>query len=612
MSTPALATAGARFGYRAFRAGSFDELLNQHVEHPAQMSVSECVDQALASGRLLLQAAAGAGKSEFLLQVQRNIANGYERVSNAIIVRLRSLPLSLEFSSADEVAAYLSALADLDIASGSQPRTLLLLDGLNEAPNRVASTVLNAAELLARQNPWLSVVVADRLTRRELPSRRWALCGLTGTTDGDIVTRLGRMPERDLSLYRSPFFLDRLNPDDPEAGRAAWFTARLKTVLTDDSRADALAAAAYLAYATHRAPLITASEVNDAIGPDGMAGLLASGILQQSGDVCQFEHQLWHDYLAARSLAQLPERWNREQFVTLTVGTSSHDALVLLLGQVSPHLVDTLLRQVYDWNLYSAAHLLSNAAEAAPATSAAMLALLAERRFDPIYPTTVQATDALRLMPGALAAEYLRAASVGSVLDIALSQLVNDPTYQAWAALFSSTDAPWLLVRLEEPDGLDGWTAANVLRRCVTPDLVRTLARLATTALPVIGWRAVHVLGALPGTALDDLWNIAADQEADEHLRYGALRSYVEQTAHAPDPDRRTTALARLATLVSELTSVPRLDYEIERVLQLTSPPEHWVRDVTPVVEKLVLDAASEADRQRWLDLGSAIVSRQP
>jgi hypothetical protein len=612
MSTSAPAAARARFGYRAFSAGSFDELLDQHVEHPTQMSASKCIDSALRCGRLLLQAAAGAGKTEFLARVLSEVEQGHPRVSRGAIVRLRDLAALPESSSPEEVAAHLRTLAGLEDLDSSQQRTLLALDGLNEAPNLLTGNILEAIERLAAQSPWLSVVVSDRLTRRELPSRRWSLCGLTGTTDDDIVGRLGALPAKDLSLLRSPFFLDRVSADDPEVGRASWFAAQLETVLPDSRKAEALARAAYQAYETHKAPIITAAEVRDAVGDDALLDLLAAKVLQENGSVLRFEHQLWHDYLAARSLAGQPSTWERSHFVMLTLGTSSPDALGLLLGQVSPDLVDTLLRNVYDWNLYNAAHLLASSAEAAPATSAAMLALLAERRFDPIYPTTVQATDALRLMPGPLAASYLSAGSVDSVLSIAEAQLPGDAAYQAWASLFTSNDAPWLLQRLEEPDGLDGWTAANVLRRCITPDLVPQVAKLAGTAMPVIGWRAVHVLGALPGTTLDELWAIVANAGAEEHLRYGALRSFVEQAVHTPDPDVRTEALLRLAGLAVEIAAVPRLGYEIARVLQLTNPPRHWVQDVTPVVENLVLAAPNETERQRWVDVGAAILSRQP
>lgn len=81
---------------------------------------------------------------------------------------------------------------------------------------------------------------------------------------------------------------------------------------------------------------------------------------------------------------------------------------------------------------------------------------------------------------------------------------------------------------------------------------------------------------------------------------------------NTPDPGVRSKALLRLAGLAVEIAAVPRLGYEIARVLQLTNPPRRWVQDVTPVVEALVLAASNETERQRWIDVGAAIVSRQP
>ncbi|BEP13280.1 hypothetical protein acdb102_15910 [Acidothermaceae bacterium B102] len=613
MSTSATATLAPSFGYRAFSAISFDELLDQHVEHPAELSLHDCLDLVMRDGRLLLQASAGAGKSTLARRLLDTVdREGIRTASRGVLLDLRIVDVP-QSGSTDELAEHLLTLAGLADSRISQPKTVLVLDGLNEANRTLAQPLLEAAELLASGNPWLGVLVTDRLSRRELPSRRWKIAGLTSTTNDDIIAAVGTLPTVGLALLRSPFFLDRVNPEDPETGRSALFSEELATVLPEQGKADALAEVALAAYETLRQPLLTLDSVRAAIGDVSTEDLLASGILLEpiNGERGRFQHQLWHDYLAARALADEPSKWTAPAFNALTLRSSSADALVLLLEQCPSELVDDLLRRVYDWNLYAAAHLLANSDEAAPATSGAMLALLGERRFDAVLPTSVQAADALRLIPGELSGLYLQAKSPEDVRATAITQLPNDAAYQAWVRLFASDDALWVLSRLEDADPLDGWTAANVLRRCVTPDLADDVVALAGSADTVIGWRAVHVLGALRGGTLEALFGILTDAAANEHVRFGALRSYIEQSSRTPDPAVRIQALQRLAAVALELVVDVRLGRELERALVLVDPPAGWADAVTPVIETLLLASPDEVEHQRWETVGRRVVGRQ-
>ena len=156
------------------------------------------------------------------------------------------------------------------------------------------------------------------------------------------------------------------------------------------------------------------------------------------------------------------------------------------------------------------------------------------------------------------------------------------------------------MAALTEADGLRGWTAANVLRRLGGGDssVVQNLAR---TGSRVVRWRAVHVLGVLPATSFPTLLACLDDPSLDAvNVRYGALRSIVENAARLPEPAQRAAVVAELSSRADSLRASRPLSSELERTLVLVSPPRAWLSTCAPLLDRLVEGAADALEQTRW------------
>ena len=150
-----------------------------------------------------------------------------------------------------------------------------------------------------------------------------------------------------------------------------------------------------------------------------------------------------------------------------------------------------------------------------------MLAMLAERRWDPFRATAQQVSDALALFPSGTADSFLDAPDLASIFELVRSLISEGSSLWKWANVFThqigSPVSDDDMVALEEGDSLMGWTMANVLKRSMLSDrqLARLTGILANGPDPTVRWRAAHALGAHPAQidvdalfrALDDTYH---------------------------------------------------------------------------------------------------------
>ena len=188
------------------------------------------------------------------------------------------------------------------------------------------------------------------------------------------------------------------------------------------------------------------------------------------------------------------------RFDLVTFKASSFDVLALTLERIAdPSSVDMFIRRIYDWNYYGAAYTLARVLElghvrVSATMHLALLAMLAERRWDPVAATVERVEDALRLIGGPLADRLLKADSPQEVREIVAEQpaVDQDPLLERWRALFLRDDdapvEPGLLAALDDDESLIGWTAASVLRRSSRSefDEREVIARLAGGLQPVV------------------------------------------------------------------------------------------------------------------------------
>lgn len=331
-------------------------------------------------------------------------------------------------------------------------------------------------------------------------------------------------------------------------------------------------------------------------------------------DEITFRHHLVHDYLAAKAASRDSSGWGHELFDVLTLKSSSYDVLVMLLELVNQDQRDVLIRRVYDWNLYAASYLLSRDRSTHGSTDltteSEILALLGERRFDHFLATRRQVDDALALHGGPLATSYQQASSVEEVVKLAQSTLPEDASYRAWLVVFACNVSPspsWLVEQMQEIDGVDGWTAANVVRRLG----VDSQGRLSIQALldadsAVVRWRAVHALGVAGSPVLSDLFR-ALEEDESPSVRFGALRSLADQAYLAESVEMRLRIFRNLASHTGQILADPNLARELARVLHVDNAPDGWIDGVSIAIESILAVESDPRELEKWRRVGSSV-----
>ena len=560
-------------------------------------------EQALRTGRVLLLGEGGAGKSSVIRRLWNRAHSDGMFASYVDLRRWRS-ELADEWHAADDDAWRADLLlerlgvpstseAELDLV-GLDARSLVLIDGINEVANRDAEQLLICAEHLARQHPHAGIVVTDRLVRRDALGPRWSLARVI-RADAPDATVAG-----DPKLLRNAFFLNLAVHGELEgdSASAAFLTYLRRHVGLDDAELDAAAAAAADAYHHHAGRTFDLKRFQELAG-SASDKLEAAGRLVPDPPRASFDHHLFHDTLAARWLATDETRWHRDELNALTFGASSFDALALALEQLPDRArVDLFIRRIYDWNYYGAAYALARARqlgdiEVSTGMRVALLAMLAERRWDPVRSTADQVEDALRLVGDDLAEDLLKADEPHAVRDRVLTEELHGHVYQAWLRLFVREDgAPpddELLDALVDDESLLGWTAANVLRRAAPSqsDASRVIEIVSKHPSPTIRWRAAHVLGAWPTEAGVAALQHALVEDKMWEVKYGAIRSLVNVAALSQRADR-DDQLRWLIDHLDEIKSMPsQVLEELERALVRVPSPEGWIASAGEVVEAL-------------------------
>jgi len=501
---------------------------------------------------------------------------------------------------------------------GGGESLLLLVDGLSEVETKTADLVLDAVDQWAALGPATGTIVADRLVRRKVGPPRWQLATLGGVTTEAVERMLERTVDAtEQGLLSSPMYLKvMLELAGSRLGSRSEAISRVleNASITQDDRGK-LESLALKVYAVQKRRSFPLSWLEEAVTPARADLLIRSDIITVIDDgQVSFRHHLIHDYLASLAASRDPKIWGQDLFNALSLHSSSNDALVMLLEQVQGELRNVLIRSVYDWNLYAASYLLSRDRQVHGDTDASteheILALLGERRFDHYLATRRQVEDALVLHGGEVANAYLDADSLDEVLALAKSSLQNDAKYTAWLHTFLCEERPspqGLISTLKLADGVEGWTAANVIRRLGLDASGRDqIVELAMSPVSVLRWRAVHALGVAGEGALETLFDRLANDEQSS-VQYGALRSIVDQAYLSPRPAERASILRELAGHATLILNTRSLARELARILEVHAPPDDWSESVSPVLEAMLAVEQDTDELDRWRTVGSLL-----
>lgn len=603
---------------------SYDRVLSR--EYSFVLDESGVLDRPISGGRAILAGRGGSGKSALLRRLHnRALKSGVVPV----FVDLKQWTGSHYAEWADWTCDNIGDGADFLVRKFSglgiglidldrlPPDTtkLIFVDGLNEITARVGSEILNALDEIVATQIMTSVLVVDRLLRRDLPkAERWWIGSPLPLALDEVQRHLRKTVVAENDLRRLPFFLAaELRNGAGAVGR----TERLRQLIQlhgglTDAELTVLATAAFEAYRNSRSRTFPRGEFEAVAGAALIDKLQQSGIIDFNEAGGYFDHQIQHDFLAATHVASLDaDDWNPDLFRALTLESSSFDAIELAFEQLAPDRADVFLQKLYDWNLYAAGYALAQARDEDNPVGTEMrtviFAMLADKRFDAVLATRQRAGDALELMqlhdaePFRVAADF--AAICAAVQDVH-SEL---GWFNTWKGLFASAAAAELtlgeLQQIGEADSIIGWTVANVAKRFAEYDwiLPALVEMLDADPSATVRWRVAHVLGAFPQQESLERLLALFDGDDDEDVRYGAIRSMVELASRADAPLRTDVgeAIRERADTIAESDRISR-ELRSSLLIDADAAPDDWLEFVRECVRSQFLADDRLAIRDLW------------
>lgn len=623
----AIVTPTPQFKIEIGAAASYEKLFSG--EFVGKWTEDQLLDHAVAGGRLLLAGRGGGAKTVILGKcAQRALKRGYV----PILLSMRSwtqkhsetwLALGSRLLKIDYMLRVLSQLAvgisELDALPPSTVR-MLIVDGLNEVDGKVAQELIFSMDEYAATAINTSVIVSDRLVRRDfIQTERWKLCIVLPLAADEVNRQVAKrgskgaqeeaLTETERDLLTSPYFLNAYLKDDMKTGELAdtragelrsWFTGHAS--LTTEEL-DAASEAAYRVYGS--ASRSFALPEFERIAGQTVVQKLRETLLV-TGQEALFDHHLKHDFLASNYLAHHELLWNRESFDHVTFRGSSFDAIMMCVEQIPEATADEFVRAVYDWNIYGVGYSLAESRRHSVSADMRTVigAMFAERTWDVVRPTAERARDTLLLLRDKDAGRFLDVSSLSDVFQLVDAYEATSEWFRVWRNLFTIAPGSQVgdtAVRLiEDRDSVQGWTAANVLKRCsLSEDQQLFVQNLLNNPYPVIRWRAAHTLGAFPSTAnAQALLRQVSDGAWD--VRYGAVRSLMELASRADDA-LRNDVFESLALNFRQIDEHPSIKEELRRTMLIpgTRNPRTWVSSCVKLITAFQ-PSTSDIEKEKW------------
>jgi hypothetical protein len=595
-----------KFDFKIRWVSNFDELFRGgDVE---ETTVDALVDSALRHGRVLLQARGGAGKTSILRQLQKGSKAGG---TFAVLIDLHRWRPDL-FTSFNELEDNEPARMQLLLDTLAEPsgvteeatrllssnvNRIFMVDGLNEVPSQIGDSLIRTLDSFARRNPLAGVIATDRLVRRPLNDPHWRLVTIA-PLDGDD------------GLGGTAFFRNIALSEMSETTSTATYRAYLANHASLSSQElRRLSEAALSLYEETEARTFLFADLERMIGQDESKKVVDAGVVIREGDSASFSHHLFHDYLASSALVSDEARWIDRLFDTVTLRASSFDSLAMALEQISePERADLLIRRIYDWNFYGAAYALAtcrgaNSAAVTESMEIALLAMLAERRWDPLRATAQQVTDALALFPSPMAGSLLEAKNLDDVFAFVEQAIDTSSDLREWIELFTTPVGATLtddqIALIGQRDSLIGWTVANVVKRSALSAKQLTDLRQEMNGAedPTVRWRIVHALGGHP--TLENVFGLFGMLDDEYHwVRYGSIRSLVEIAGKSEE--LRGSVIDQLRNELEQRRADLSIVRQIERSVLLRLPPAGWAEAAGPLVEDLWAASETQEGQDHW------------
>lgn len=505
-----------------------------------------------------------------------------------------------------------------------QQSVMLLVDGLNEVPfGETGRPILTLLHEYMRVRRNVRVLVTDRTAGEFYRDSGWQVMHLQPLEETEVFMvvegQLGAAAARTAqseNLLRTPFFLDRALRGGElalasRAGAVADFFSRQLGI--KEKALDRLAQAAYDVYVEHGRRSFGASAFASTAGEETLETLKQAGAVVGDADLT-FNHQIEHDFLASRHLSRDQSRWTPAILDAVTFEAASFDVLGMALEEIDEEPDrDAFLRSLYNWNWRGTITAMAAAEQdrfaASPPLRTALLAVIAEKRFDPVDGTRSRSTQELERFTGDQPKRMASASSLEQLVEQVVMEPGGPDWFERWRRMFCrlpgiSELSDRDLAEIGSIDPVLGWTTANVARRFALDPRsvaeVRAIYRARPDAAPrdqAVRWRVVHALGAWP-----DEENAEMLQEAlaDEYMWvcYGAVRSLVELAATTEDSALRDRVISGLADRLPHIRPEPLS--QIAYTSRYNGAKVGFAGAIRPLLKQILVEQTNESERGLW------------
>lgn len=597
----------------------------------------ELLGLVLEDRKVIVVGPSGAGKSYLLAQVLRqaaaqeepipvyldlkggwrpDLAAGLTDPSNRAAIDV-SMDALLTASAVDITASELVRISE-------SKKLVLIVDGINEVPLEAATRIRRTLDQYVRFHQNVRVLASDRRIDMFYRESRWTALHLSGATESEARNlidglfgegKFDKLPKEDRAMLRLPFFLDRaLRSGKLQLGsRARAVDEFLRGAGFTEEEIDRIAPIAFGVY--QRGEIGLNNDDLASLEQDGsLTNLRDAAIVIDGASGAVFSHQLVHQFLAGRYLAEHPDKWTFQILDRVTAGAASLDTVGMTIASISDEADrDRFLRTVYDWNWRAAVLALiesqNGERKVSEALATALLALAAQKRFDPVISSSRRVEGLLEQVPGPIAQRMREVGSHGELLDqLARIEFPAVDWWALWLEVFLWTPERTQLTDREialigSPEPLIGWTVANSLRRFACSEEVvvflRTIYRSQLRDEPgacATRWRVVHALGVCP-TAQTAQFLFETLDDSYAGVVKGAVRSLVEMAALARDETLRSSVLEQLGDHWSQLGPGPLA--QILWAAFYRDADAAWPNAVRPLLES-IRKGQTGGERERW------------
>jgi hypothetical protein len=520
-------------------------------------------------------------------------------------------------------------IADAELLDPSLQK-FFFIDGLNETPGSTADEILSACDGVASLVVGASVIVSDRLVRRNLEKEvRWRFVMPLPVAETEVIrlTTGVDLPVNTRALLSLPFFLDRAIHGELRNSPLS----TIKELIVDKGKLaketlPKVAAASYEAYEIDGSRSFSRARFDERGISEIAQSLIVGGILVRLDEtLVAFQHHWFHDYLASVHVATNEDLWSVEKchhtLDVLTFKANSFDAVSFVLELTRGDASGRFLRAVFDWNPYAAGYALASA-NVAPDdvphdVRIIVLAMLADKKFDRHFYTAQRAKDALALLQDDEAVRFRDIPTREALLETVKELPPAGPEFERWRSFFTQAGlavSEELTGALYEEDSIVGWTAANVIKRLELPkSLVPQIVRASRDSRAVVRWRAVHAMGGFPRRPFVFALFDRLANDSNENVKYGAMRSLVEiasfdakfTTLIVDETIKRIGLVSKSKAVVGELSRSTFLTEHFQ-------PPSNWVSEMSRLFYALADRADDSAEAERWWKLASTLRMSHP